>query len=305
MSTLTNQANDGQPASGVADGLLSVRPRSTFRMGLRAFLKNRGAIVGSIVLGTWIVIALTVPWIAPHDPLGLAGGSRESPSREFPMGTDRLGRDVFTRVLYGSRISLQIGLIAVALGVSIGATMGLISGYFGGVTESLVMRLVDTMLAFPGLLLALLIVAALGPSLRNVMIAVGIGGVPTYARLVRGSCLTVREMDYVAAVRVMGGGHLRIMLKHILPNLLGPVIVLSTLQIGTAILAGSGLSYLGMGAQPPAAEWGLMTAQGRTYMAEAWWLSTFPGLAIFTVVMAVNLMGDGMRGALDPRGRSV
>jgi peptide/nickel transport system permease protein len=292
------------PSAGIApQPLVEHRRRSRIPSGVLSFVKNKGAIVGAIVMVIWILIALFASVLAPANPLDPVGRSRQPPSSEFLMGTDRLGRDVFSRVLFGSRISLQVGIISVLIGVVVGTTMGLPAAYFRGWIGGLIMRIIDTMLAFPGLLLALVVIASLGPGLTNVMIAVGVGTIPTYARLVRSSCLTIRELDYVAAVQVMGGSSLRIMVKHILPNLIGPVIVLSSLQIGTAILVGSSLSYLGMGAQPPTAEWGLMTSEGRQFMAQAWWLSTFPGLAIFSVVMAVNLIGDGLRSALDPKAR--
>jgi peptide/nickel transport system permease protein len=210
---------------------------------------------------------------------------------------------VLSRILHGSRISLSIGLISVGIGLTVGLVMGLPSGYYGGRVDAVVMRLVDAMLAFPGLLLAMVVIAALGPGLPNVMMAVGISSIPLYARLVRGSCLSIREMEYVQAAKAVGSADDRIMARHILPNLGGPIIVLSTLQIGSAILVGSALSFLGMGAQPPTPEWGLMAAEGRSYLATAWWISTFAGCAIFTAVLGMNLTGDGLRAALDPRAR--
>ncbi|HVI86126.1 MAG TPA: ABC transporter permease, partial [bacterium] len=212
-----------------------------------------------------------------------------------------LGRDVLSRVIFGARISLAIGLISVAIGVAAGALLGIVAGYYGGKLDFVLMRVVDAMLAFPGLLLALMVIAALGPGLVNVMLAVGISSIPLYARLVRGSCLSIRTIEYVQAAQAMGGSDGRVMYRHILPNVFGPIVVLSTLQIGSAILIGSALSYLGMGAQPPTPEWGLMTSEGQAYLASAWWISTGPGFAIFSAVIAINLMGDGLRAALDPR----
>jgi peptide/nickel transport system permease protein len=267
----------------------------------RKFRQNRGALFGALVLLSWIILAVGAPWIAPIDPLEISLVGRVPPSLEHPFGTDRLGRDIFSRVLHGARISLLIGVISVAIGLLSGSVLGLIAGYYGGWLESVIMRFVDALLAFPGILLALVVIAALGPSLVNVMIAVGISSIPEYARLARGSVLTVKERPFVEAARAFGAFNGRIMFKHILPSIRAPLIVLSTLQVGTAILVGSGLSFLGMGAQPPTPEWGLMTAAGRDFLDRAWWISTFPGLAILSTVMAINLMGDGLREALDPQ----
>jgi peptide/nickel transport system permease protein len=270
---------------------------------LRAFLKNRGATIGAAMLLAWLIAAILAPIVAPYDPLDVIAGSRQPPGPGHLLGTDLLGRDVLSRIIFGARLSLRLGLVSVAIGLSAGIVLGLPPGYYGGKVDTVFMRLMDAMLAFPGLLLALVIIASLGPGLMNVMLAVGISSVPTYARLVRGSALAIREVEYIQAARLIGCTSLRIMFRHILPNLVGPVIVLATLQVGSAILVGSALSYLGMGAQPPTPEWGLMTAEGRAYLASAWWISTFAGVAIFTAVISVNLMGDGLRGALDPRTR--
>ena len=268
-----------------------------------AFLRNKGAGVGAVIVLAWVVLAVAASTFSPHDPLEIISRSRQRPAPGHVLGTDLLGRDVLSRIIYGSRISLGIGLISVAIGLTAGTLLGLPSGYYGGRVDGIIMRVIDSMLAFPGLLLALVIIAAVGPGLSNVMIAVGFSSVPLYARLVRGSCLTIRETEYVQAAKTLGSSDVRVMVRHILPNLLGPIVVLSTLQVGTAILVGSALSYLGMGAQPPTPEWGLMTAEGRSYLASAWWLSTFPGLAIFSAVVGINLVGDGLRAALDPRSR--
>jgi peptide/nickel transport system permease protein len=269
--------------------------------GWRALRRNRGALAGAVILAAWVLAAALAPRIAPYDPIALIGTSRQPPSAAHLMGTDLLGRDILSRLIFGARLSLAIGLISVAIGLIAGSFTGLIAGYYGGRADGVLMRLVDAMLAFPGLLLALVVIAALGPGLLNVMLAVGVSSVPLYARLVRGSCLTIREVEYVQAARALGGSDRRVILRHIVPNVLGPLIVLSTLQVGNAILVGSALSYLGMGAQPPTPEWGLMTADGQAYLAGAWWMSTFPGFAIFSAAMAVNLLGDGLRAALDPR----
>ena len=267
------------------------------------FLRNRGAVFGLGIMVFWSIVALLGPMVAPYDPTDTVGMARQPPSGEFWLGTDTLGRDVFSRVLVGSQVSLQLGLISVGLGAVPGVLMGLIAGYVGGWVDTIISRFVDAMLAFPSILLALVIIAALGPSLPNVMIAVGIGTIPLYARLTRGSVLGVKRLPYVEAARVLGNPPSRIMLRHVLANCYAPIVVLSTLQVGNAILVGSGLSFLGLGAQPPTPEWGLMSAEGRDVLRRAWWISTFPGIAILSVVVACNLVGDGLRSALDPRMR--
>ncbi len=273
------------------------------RRAWRRFLRNSGAVAGTAVLLLWLAIAVISPWLTPYDPTDTIAMARQPPSGEFWFGTDTLGRDVFSRVLAGSRISLQLGIISIALGLVPGVAIGLTAGYFGGLVDAVLSRFVDALLAFPSILLALVIIAALGPNLRNVMIAVGIGTVPLYARLVRGSVLSVKQLPYVEAARVVGNPHSRIMIRHVLANAYAPIVVLSTLQVGHAILVGSGLSFLGLGAQPPTPEWGLMSAEGRDVLRRAWWISTFPGMAILSVVIACNLAGDGLRSALDPRMR--
>ena len=276
---------------------------SAGRRALARYLRNPGAVAGAVVLGGWLLVALVAPLIAPHDPTETVSMARQPPSAEFWFGTDTLGRDVLSRVLVGSQVSLQLGLISIGLGAVPGIALGLVAGYFGGLIDALISRVVDAMLAFPSILLALVIIAALGPNLQNVMIAVGIGTVPLYARLVRGSVLSVKQLPFVEAARVVGNGPVRIMIRHVLANAYAPIVVLSTLQVGNAILIGSGLSFLGLGAQPPTPEWGLMSAEGRDVLRRAWWISTFPGLAILSVVVACNLVGDGLRSALDPRMR--
>ena len=260
-----------------------------------------GFIVGTSILAGWVLLAIFAPFGAPHDPLATISGAREAPSPDFWFGTDRLGRDVFSRVIYGARVSLVLGFISVAIGAVLGSALGLVSGYYRGAVDTVLMRVVDAMLAFPGILLALVVIAALGPSITNVMVAVGVSTIPRYARLVRSTVLTVREQAYIDAARLIGVPDVRIMLRHVLPNIAIPLLVLSTLEFGHAISVGAGLSFLGLGAQPPTPEWGLMVAVGRDVLGRAWWISTFPGLAIFTVVMATNLLGDSLQEMLDPR----
>jgi peptide/nickel transport system permease protein len=215
-----------------------------------------------------------------------------------------LGRDVFSRIMLGTRISLSVGVLSVAIGASVGLVLGLVAGYYLGKVDAAVIMFVDTLLAFPGILLAIAIVAVLGPGLTNVMIAVGISAIPAYTRLVRGSVLTAREQEYVTASQVTGCGPRRMMFLHIMPNILTPVIVLATLDIPTAILSAAGLSFLGLGAQPPSPEWGAMVSDGRQYLRVAWWLTACPGVAIMLTVLAINQFGDGLRDALDPRLRT-
>jgi peptide/nickel transport system permease protein len=270
---------------------------------LKIYMRNKGAVAGALVLLFWIAVAILGPRIAMHDAVEMVSRPRRPPSADFWFGTDMLGRDVLSRILVGSQISLQLGLISVVLGGVPGIIVGLVAGYAGGRVDTLLSRFIDALLALPSILLALVVIAALGPSIRNVMISVGIATMPVYARLVRSSVLSIKELPYVEAARVVGNPTWRIMIFHVLVNAYAPVLVLSTLQVGNAILIGSGLSFLGLGAQPPTPEWGLMSAEGRDVLNRAWWISTFPGLAILSVVMACNLVGDGLRSALDPRMR--
>jgi peptide/nickel transport system permease protein len=222
------------------------------------------------------------------------------PSRAHPMGTDELGRDVLSRLIYGSRISLEVGVIAVGVATILGVTWGLAAGYGGGRMDNILMRVIDGIQAFPSLILALAIAAALGPSITNVMIAVGLVGTPTFARLTRAQVLSIKEREYVLAAQVGGASHLRIVLQHIWPNSTSPIIVQATLQIAAAIITEAGLSFLGVGATPPTPSWGGMLRSGYQYLSVAPWLSIFPGLAIFLVVLSFNFLGDGLRVALDP-----
>jgi peptide/nickel transport system permease protein len=272
---------------------------------VRRLAKNKGAIAGGVVLAIIALVAIFAPVLAPRDP-AKQEYSRVllPPGPEAWFGTDQFGRDILSRVIVGSRPSLQAAAIAIVLASSIGTVIGLVTGYRGGWIDLLIQRLIDIQLAFPGILFALAIVAVLGPGLRNAMIAVGISLIPAYARMVRGSVLSTRENAYVEAAQVMGAGRGRIVVRHILPNVLAPIIVLSTVGVAWAILIGASLSFLGLGAQLPDPEWGLDLAQSRDYLREAWWMSTFPGLAIMLTALSVNLLGEGLRDALDPRLRT-
>lgn len=266
--------------------------------------RNRLAMLGIGILAFFLFLAIFANVLAPYDPTKTdLGNALQGPSYENLLGTDWLGRDVFSRILFGSRISLAIGLISVSIGLFIGVPLGAISGYYGGKFDLIVQRLVDIMIAFPGILLAIVVVTVLGLGVENVMIAVGIASVPIYTRLVRGSVLSVKEQGYISAAKALGIGDIRIIIRHIMPNCLGPIIVQSTFQFATAILWAAGLGFLGLGAQPPDPEWGAMLSKGREYLRTAHHLTTFPGLAILFVVLGFNLIGDGLRDALDPRSR--
>ncbi len=264
--------------------------------------RQRGAVVGLVILGGLALMALGAPWLSPRDPIKTAArDALRPPGPRFVLGSDQFGRDVASRVLHGARVSLTVGLISVSIAVALGAPLGLVSGYYGGRLDGLIMRVMDVLLAFPGILLALAIVSVLTPGLTNVMIAVGLSAVPTYARLVRASVLSARENLYVEAARALGGRDLGILARYILPNVVAPLIVTATLGLGTAILSAAALGFLGLGSQPPQPEWGRMLSEGRDYLREAWWISTFPGLGIMLTVLAMNLLGDGLRDVLDPR----
>jgi len=269
---------------------------------LRRLSRNKGAMLGGAVVLLLIFCAAFATWVAPYDPIKIyPKEALQPPSLSHLAGTDPFGRDILSRIIFGARISLQVGLISVGIAGFFGGLLGLCAGYYGGWLDQVVMFVVNILLAFPGILLALAIMAMLGPSLFNVMIAVGISSIPAYIRLVRGSVLSIKENVYIESARVVGCSDARIILRHILPNVVAPVIVLSTLGVGSAILVGASVSYLGMGAQPPTPEWGLMINQVRAYLRIAWWMATFPGLAIMITVLALNLLGDGLRDALDPR----
>lgn len=270
----------------------------------RHLCRNRLAMVGLVVLALFVLCAVFAPFLTPYDPIKPDfKNTLQAPSRAHALGTDWLGRDNFSRILFGSRISLAIGFISVSIGLLIGLPIGALSGYYGGRFDLLVQRLIDIMIAFPGILLAIVVVTILGVGVENVMIAVGITSIPIYTRLVRGSVLSTKEQGFVTAARALGVGDARIILRHIMPNCMGPIIVQSTFQIATSILWAAGLGFLGLGAQPPDPEWGAMLSRGREYIRTAHHLTTYPGLAILFMVLGFNLLGDGLRDALDPRSR--
>lgn len=268
---------------------------------LRRLVRNPGAVAGAVLLTLLILAAILAPYITRYDPVKMVPSERlKPPSAQYWLGTDPFGRDIYTRIVYGSRISLRMGIISVAIASLLGVTGGLIAGYVGGRLDTLIMRLVDITLAFPGILLALVIIAVLGPSLFNAMIAVGISASPTYARVTRGMVLKTKAEVYIESAVAIGCRPLRIILRHILPNILGPIVVVATLGVAGAIISGAALSFLGLGATPPTPEWGLMLSDGRNYLRAAWWITTFPGVAIVITVLSINLLGDGLRDALDP-----
>ena len=273
----------------------SQRPRPAWR-------RSPLTVAGLVLIALLALIAVSAPLIAPADPLKQVLSTRlDPPSAAHWLGTDQLGRDVLSRMIYGSRISLLIGIVVVGLAASVGTLVGLVAGYVGGWVDEALMRLTDVFFAFPALILAMAISGALGPSLTNAMIAIAVVSWPVYARLVRAQVLSLREREYVEAARSLGAPAERIVWGHILPNTLAPLLVQASFDMGGAILSAAGLSFIGFGTQPPTAEWGVMISEGRNYIATHSWLSLFPGLAILLTVAAFNLIGDGLRDALDPR----
>lgn len=269
----------------------------------KRLMRNRSAVVGGAFILLLLVISIIPQAFATHHPTRFQDPANrfEAPSAEHWFGTDNLGRDVYSRVIYGTRVTLAVAFQAVFFGAIVGITLGIIAGYYGRWVDAVIMRLMDILLAFPGILLALAIVSTLGASLGNVVIAIAIFSVPSFARIVRGSTLVVRNLEYIEAIRALGARDVKIIVQHVLPNVLSPIIVQGTLYIATAILIASGLSFLGLGAQPPTPEWGLMLAGGRDFIWNAIHVTLFPGLAIVLAVLAFNLLGDGLRDALDPR----
>src|SRR5438046_197475 len=269
---------------------------------LRRLLRRRGAMIGLGVVVFFILVAILAPWIAPHDPLQTSWGAvRKAPSTNYLFGTDEIGRDVLSRVVWGARASLLAGLVSVCISLSLGVPIGLVAGYVGGWIDALISRITDAMLACPFLILAIALAAFLGPSLTNAMIAIGISATPVFIRLTRAQVLAAKSEDYVEAARALGNPHLRIALRHILPNIVAPLIVQATLAIAAAVIHEAMLSFLGLGQQPPAPSWGSMLNTAKNYIDNAPWMAVWPGLSIFLLVLSFNLLGDGLRDALDPR----
>ncbi|MEA5032475.1 MAG: ABC transporter permease [Sphaerochaeta sp.] len=268
--------------------------------------KNKGAMTGLGIITMFVLMAIFAPIVSPRDPLAQQISERLTPmfTNGYIFGSDDLGRDMLSRLIYGARISMTIGVVSVGISLFFGIIIGVTSAYYGGTFDKIVMRLIDIMLAFPYILLTIVIVSLLGPSLTNAMVAIGISQVPRYARVVRASVLAEKESDYVLAEKALGAGNFELMFLTILPNCLSPTIVQATLGVGEAILNSAGLSFLGLGAQPPTPEWGLMIASSKQFITNAWWIVTLPGLAILLAVLGFNLFGDGLRDILDPKMRN-
>ncbi len=273
-----------------------------FRLVIRRILKNKLALSSLMFILFLFLLAISAPFFAPYDPYEInVYKVLEPPSKEHFFGTDELGRDVFSRIIYGSRVSLKVGFIAMGIAILTGTLLGAIAGYYGGLLDTLIMRIVDVMLSFPTLFLILAVVAVLEPSIYIIMIVIGLTGWMDVARLVRAEVLSLKEREFVLAARAMGSASMRIILKHILPNALYPVIVAATFSVGGAILIESGLSFLGLGIQPPEPSWGGILSVGKDYITVAWWMSFFPGIAIFLTVLSFNLLGEALRDAFDPK----
>jgi peptide/nickel transport system permease protein/dipeptide transport system permease protein len=275
---------------------------------IKQYKRNKSAVVGFFIVVVLVFMAIFAPWIAPHLPADQDLAHRLTPPMweagglsQFFLGTDDFGRDLFSRIIYGAQISLMVGAISVGMSLSFGLTMGMLAAYFGGKVDLFIMRIVDIMLSIPAILLAIVVVSILGPSLTNAMIAIGIVGIPTYARVVRASVLAEREKEYVIASRINGSSNMRLMFKVILPNAATPIIVQSTMGFASAVLEAAGLSFLGLGAQPPTPEWGAMLSDSLQFIMTAPWMIFYPGLAIFLTVLGFNLMGDGLMDVLDPK----
>ena len=273
-----------------------------FLFTLRLLSKNPSAVAGFVIIATMVLIAVTAPYIAPYDPIKISLRERlSSPSIVHIFGTDEMGRDILSRVMHGARISLRIGVLVIAIAGGLGAVIGAVAGYLGKHADNIIMRVMDVILSFPPLVLAMALAAALGPNLNNAILAVAFVMIPKFARMVRGEALAVKEKQFIAAARASGAGSMWIILHHIIPNCFSSVIILSTLLLGETILIAASLSFIGLGAQPPTPEWGAMISVGRKFLMDQWWYPTFPGLFILVTVIGFNILGDALRDILDPR----
>lgn len=292
-------------AAGRSAIIQPVPPRRALRR-LRSFVRSWKAVIGTAILILVVGSALLAPYVAPHDPLDQRILERLKPpvfaggSSTHPLGTDAIGRDVLSRIIFGGRVSLAVGLSAVIIGGVLGLTLGLLSGYYGSTADMIIMRVADLQLAIPFLVLAIAVITVLQPGLFSIVLVLGLSSWVTYARVARGQVLSTRRRDFVEAARALGGSEARVLVRHVLPNIIAPVIVVATLEVGRMMLAEAALSFLGLGVQPPAPTWGGITSDGRDYLGTAWWISTLPGVAILLTVMAINFVGDWLRDVLDP-----
>ena len=294
------------PASATSRRAGAIRPRRSRGDVVRALRRSPLATAGAVIVVVYALLAAMAPLLAPQGPIAQSLEQRLAPpSRAAPLGLDQLGRDILSRILYGARVSLVIGLVVVLVGGIVGTIVGVVSGFVGGRVDNVLMRITDVFFAFPSLILAMAIAAALGPSLTNAMLAIAVVTWPVYARLSRAQTLVLRRQEFIEAAKALGVSEGRIMLRHIIPNAISPLIVQASFNMGEAILIAAGLSFIGFGAQPPTPEWGVMVSEGRDYMTTQWWVSTFPALAILVAVTGFNLLGDGLRDVLDPRLRRV
>lgn len=280
------------------------KKRSQWREVWGMLKKNKMALLGLGILCILVLLALFADVIANYDTVVIKqnlGSRLQGPSAAHWLGTDEFGRDIFARLIHGARVSLMVGIVAVTISIACGGTLGALAGYYGGKLDNVIMRIMDIFLAVPSILLAIAIVSALGPSLGNLMVAISISNIPRYARIVRASVLSIKDQEFIEAAKAIGASNARIIFKHIIPNSLAPVIVQGTLGVASAILSTAGLSFIGLGIQPPNPEWGSMLSGGRQYLRYAWWVTTFPGMAIMITILSLNLLGDGLRDALDPR----
>ncbi len=289
----------------VSPTMAAPRPQAgPWRRAWRKLARNRIAMLGLATVVFFVLLAVFAPWIAPNDPLATSWGAiRKAPSSAYWFGTDELGRDVLSRVIWGTRASLMAGVVSVTISLVLGVLIGMVAGFFGGLVDNIISRITDAFLACPFLILAIALAAFLGPSLTNAMIAIGVSAAPIFVRLTRAQVINVKVEDYIEAARAVGCSPLRIAVSHILPNITAPVIVQSTLAIAAAVIAEASLSFLGLGQQPPSPSWGSMLNTAKNFMDNAPWMAIWPGLAIFVLVLAFNLLGDGLRDALDPRHR--
>ena len=306
---MTNSDNNMLDKAEIAlpTTVVSLAEEETFKRdtpytrSLQEFLRHRVALVALVVIAVIVLSSILAAQLTTYDPIGRNSKDRlQAPSADYILGTDSLGRDVFTRILYGGQISLQVGFLSVVLAACVGVPLGLMAGFFGGKVDNIIMRIMDLILAFPGLILIIWLVGLLGSNIFNVVLAIALFSLPTYARLTRGQTLSLFQRDYVLAARCIGAVPSRIMFYHILPNILGSLIVITTLNVSDAIITGASLSFLGLGVRPPTPEWGAMLSDGRAYLRNAWWIAFFPGMTITLLVLALNTVGDALRDAFDP-----